>query len=788
MGRTCLPSTGSAPRPSCSRRCSSRRGPKSSGRPLTAGPRWPAGLVFVLSRTESRGWIHDQVQAAATAALDAGDAALVLVLVAAAAAAAVAAAVLRVLPASAAAASRVGSAAPRRVPPPRSGSTRSRGNLAAGAGAATEEKDTCSRRPSRRGSSSCSKWYLLRARSRGTSGSGTATSRARPWRGPDAVGPDDPTGCPRRATGGPTTKWVRSAALGGTDREQDPHSRGQAPPSVNFLEKGLRANGFTTVTTADGVSALRARARRGGTSSTSKKGSRSWTASRSRRCALIFFVCPVVRAHRPGRRRGHSGPPIAGCRRLREQAVRLRGAAGPGEAPAPAAQRGEGKGDPAARGRAQFWTCAPPAPTSRAGQSEVSAREFALAQVLMRHPDQVLSRGQLLSRVWGYDLDPRVQAWSTSTSGTWRANTISRRGGAWATGSRSREDAPSGGAGGVLLTVWGTVAVALIGFVVVLEHMHVASVDRRIDEGLVQEAGRARPARGRDRPRGTLGALWGRAAGPRGLVLAATFPVTQNLRVPPGSPPRTTRTVRASGGLPGPLSLAAALELGERRLEYLAVPVVAGNRARPPRSWSSTTTRGSRGGRGHPARRGRRRRLPGVRRPRGLAGRRAGARPAAPAHREHPQPGQQQARATSAQLFQPFRRRRGDHPLRPTRIQTGSTPPSPCSGTSSPTPVTSCAPPSPSSGAIWSSIQLRPRGQLSVALVSQQLNRGMVDDLLTLTRAGRPDFGADRSGRRGRARGRGGAQGRGPRQPAGVSRAAASSWCCSPTRDASRRP
>jgi two-component system, OmpR family, copper resistance phosphate regulon response regulator CusR len=37
---------------------------------------------------------------------------------------------------------------------------------------------------------------------------------------------------------------------------------------------------------------------------------------------------------------------------------------------------------------------------------DLSAREFALLETLMRHPDQVLSREQLLSQVWGYDFDP----------------------------------------------------------------------------------------------------------------------------------------------------------------------------------------------------------------------------------------------------------------------------------------------------------------------------------------------------------------------------------------------
>lgn len=36
---------------------------------------------------------------------------------------------------------------------------------------------------------------------------------------------------------------------------------------------------------------------------------------------------------------------------------------------------------------------------------ELSAREFALVEMFLLHPGQVLSRQQLLSRVWGYDFD-----------------------------------------------------------------------------------------------------------------------------------------------------------------------------------------------------------------------------------------------------------------------------------------------------------------------------------------------------------------------------------------------
>jgi DNA-binding response OmpR family regulator len=44
----------------------------------------------------------------------------------------------------------------------------------------------------------------------------------------------------------------------------------------------------------------------------------------------------------------------------------------------------------------------------RVGEREVElpAREFVLAETFFRHPGQVMSREQLLDRVWGYDYDP----------------------------------------------------------------------------------------------------------------------------------------------------------------------------------------------------------------------------------------------------------------------------------------------------------------------------------------------------------------------------------------------
>lgn len=37
---------------------------------------------------------------------------------------------------------------------------------------------------------------------------------------------------------------------------------------------------------------------------------------------------------------------------------------------------------------------------------DLSAREFALLELLLRHPGQVLSRAQMLDHVWGFDFDP----------------------------------------------------------------------------------------------------------------------------------------------------------------------------------------------------------------------------------------------------------------------------------------------------------------------------------------------------------------------------------------------
>jgi DNA-binding response OmpR family regulator len=53
----------------------------------------------------------------------------------------------------------------------------------------------------------------------------------------------------------------------------------------------------------------------------------------------------------------------------------------------------------------------------RAGRRvELSTREFDLLAYLMRHPGQVLSRGQILDAVWGHDFDPETKVVETYVS------------------------------------------------------------------------------------------------------------------------------------------------------------------------------------------------------------------------------------------------------------------------------------------------------------------------------------------------------------------------------------
>ena len=174
-----------------------------------------------------------------------------------------------------------------------------------------------------------------------------------------------------------------------------------------FLEKGLRAEGFTTTTATDGNDAL-AYARSGEFDlmilDIGLPGQDGFRVLRSLRTAGSTMPVVILTA------RGGIDDTVAGLDygaddyvgkpfRLAELLARirrrLRATGGSGTEPMVLTHAGLSLD---LRTRRLTVDERPPV--------DLTAREFSLAETLLRHPGQVLSREQLLSRVWGYDYDP----------------------------------------------------------------------------------------------------------------------------------------------------------------------------------------------------------------------------------------------------------------------------------------------------------------------------------------------------------------------------------------------
>jgi two-component system, OmpR family, copper resistance phosphate regulon response regulator CusR len=176
------------------------------------------------------------------------------------------------------------------------------------------------------------------------------------------------------------------------------------PRIASFVEKGLKANGFTTATAADGGTALLMAA----TGEFDllildiglpiKDGFEVLQDLRRKGSGMPVIIL-TARDGVPEKIRGLEGgaddymtKPFSFDELLARVRVRLRGDRAPEKTMLVA-------GDVSLDLRTR---------TIKVGDKvlELSAREFALAETFFRHPGQVLSREQLLSQVWGYDYDP----------------------------------------------------------------------------------------------------------------------------------------------------------------------------------------------------------------------------------------------------------------------------------------------------------------------------------------------------------------------------------------------
>ena len=173
---------------------------------------------------------------------------------------------------------------------------------------------------------------------------------------------------------------------------------------ASFIEKGLRANGFTTTVAADGHEAI-ALARSGdfdlmildlglpGRDGTDVlRELREW----DRRTPVLILTARDGLPDKVAGLEAGADDYVTKPFRFEELLARVRVRLRDERAPEPTMLRAAG--------------CALDLRTRRLlveGRSiELTAREFALAETFFRHAGQVLSREQLLSNVWGYDYDP----------------------------------------------------------------------------------------------------------------------------------------------------------------------------------------------------------------------------------------------------------------------------------------------------------------------------------------------------------------------------------------------
>ncbi|GAA3966039.1 response regulator transcription factor [Actinomadura viridis] len=174
---------------------------------------------------------------------------------------------------------------------------------------------------------------------------------------------------------------------------------------ATFIEKGLRANGFSTFVAADGDQALASAFGRDFDLillDIGLPGRDGFTVLRALREAQVSTPVIVLTA------RDSVQDTVAGLEggaddwmtkpfRFEELLARVR-----------LRLRGASRAPEATLLRSGDLTLDLRTRRARAGDRTVdlTAREFVLLELFLRHPGQVLSREQILSHVWGYDFDP----------------------------------------------------------------------------------------------------------------------------------------------------------------------------------------------------------------------------------------------------------------------------------------------------------------------------------------------------------------------------------------------
>ena len=175
---------------------------------------------------------------------------------------------------------------------------------------------------------------------------------------------------------------------------------------ASFLEKGLRSSGFTTTVVGDGIAAAAAAYDEdfdllildlGLPGKDGLQVLRELRESGRRMPVIILTARDDTGDRVAGLEAGaddYIGKPFHFEELLARVRARLRGDGG-----------GAASEDRIAVGQVGLdlrtrWA------SVRGEQVELSAREFELLRTFLEHPNQVLSREQLLAHVWGYDYDP----------------------------------------------------------------------------------------------------------------------------------------------------------------------------------------------------------------------------------------------------------------------------------------------------------------------------------------------------------------------------------------------